>query len=89
MSLNTFDRAKVAQQFVPANQRPCCRNCKQAKESIADRSPTFDTSSWRCMRGGFFVTALATCSQHEPRNQPTKTNPPLITPGAWKPPLNG
>ena len=75
MSLNTFDWAKQRQQFVPANQRPCCRNCKQVKESIADRSPPFDTSSWRCMRGGFFVTALATCREHEPRTATTPGAP--------------
>ena len=57
--------SKAAQGFVPANARPSCRNCKHGKQEFADRAPPFDTASWRCNKGGFFTTALATCSLHE------------------------
>jgi hypothetical protein len=85
MSLNTFDRAKAAQQFVPVDGRPGCGNCEfRSKYISSDFAPA--QRSLQCMKGGFFVSALAICSEHEPRLQPI---PPLITPGAWKPPFNG
>ena len=62
MSRNTFDRAKLAQQFVPANKRPSCRNCFHASETVAVGGAPL----WQCMKGGFFTTALATCAQHQP-----------------------
>ena len=52
--MNTFDLAKQRQHFEPALSRPACRMCVHA----LGQSPA---SGYRCMRGGFFVTAYAIC----------------------------
>lgn len=59
--------SKAAQHFVPANQRPACKNCKFGSEQRADRMPPYDTATWRCTKGGFYVTALSICNDHIPK----------------------
>lgn len=54
MSLNTFERAKVRQNFKQASTRPCCQQCEHCH-------PLKPDSGFRCMKGGFFVTAYAVC----------------------------
>ena len=58
--------ARLVQGFLSATARPRCGNCKHGHEQIAERSPPFDTRTWRCRRGGFTVTAGAICNKHEP-----------------------
>lgn len=58
MSLNTFDRAKMAQGFQPALARPRCMNCH-------NRSTAPVNGGYQCMKGGFFVTAWAVCNAHQ------------------------
>ena len=58
-------RAKALQGFVPALQRPCCRNCYHVEE----RKPTGaanDCWSLHCTKGHFGVTAWSVCAQHQP-----------------------
>ena len=58
MTLNTFDRAKLNQKFQPALARTACRQCTHASGQSV-------TSGYRCMKGGFFVTAYAICDLFE------------------------
>lgn len=58
MSLNTFDRAKIAQKFQPAAGRPACKNCQHA-------STRGLISGVQCMKGGFFATAYSICDAYE------------------------
>jgi hypothetical protein len=74
MSLNTFDRAKLKQHFQPAMARPACRSCIQASGAL-------QPSGYRCMKGGFFVTAYAICDAFERKPSPDQQLSPLITPG--------
>lgn len=72
--MSSAETARRVQGFMSATARPRCGNCKFAHEDIADRSPPFDTRTWRCRRGGFTVTAGAICNKHEPdrfRGTPT------------------
>ena len=57
---------KATQGFMPANQRPACRNCKHGNEQSQDRSDKFSLS---CKKGGFYVTALAVCDEHQPKRE--------------------
>ncbi len=68
--LSTFDLAKQRQQFVRSSDRAGCSNCRHGKESVVERMPPWDKSSWRCMKGGFFVTAFAICGEHDPLRAP-------------------
>lgn len=62
MSATPAVRAMARQQFVPAMQRPACRNCTQALEvNAAGSSPR-----WQCRKGGFMTTAMAWCDSYEP-----------------------
>lgn len=65
--------SKAAQGFVQASARPSCCNCKHGDQQFSGRMPPYDTSSWRCKKGGFYVTARAICNAHEP----ARTSPPL------------
>lgn len=71
--MSTADTARQVQGFLSATSRPRCGNCKHGKETIAERMPPFDTRSWRCIRGGFSVTAGAICAKHEPDFQTGQT----------------
>ena len=71
MRFSTFDQAKQRQQFVRAGERANCSGCRHSKLSIAERTPDGSMSGWRCTKGGFFVTAFAICSEHEPVKAPT------------------
>jgi hypothetical protein len=62
----TIDAMKQSMGVQVASARPACRNCKHGREEIADRSPPFDTRSWKCKKGGFRTTAMATCNEHQP-----------------------
>ncbi|MDP3165154.1 MAG: hypothetical protein Q8N06_06825 [Hydrogenophaga sp.] len=73
MSLNTFDRAKAAQGFVPAGARPSCSNCLRVEKHEAQWRGQ-GGMSWRCMKGGFYVNALAICNEHKPATQVRDTN---------------
>jgi len=63
--MSTIKVAMSLQGFVAANKRPACRNCISGDEQRADRSPPFDTVSWYCRKGGFYVTAQAVCKQYQ------------------------
>lgn len=74
MSFNTFDLAKVAQNFVPAGARPACSNCTLVRKDAANNKG-FDGPSWRCGKGGFYTSAMAICAEHKPvaQERDTKT----------------
>lgn len=56
--------SKAAQRFVPANQRHACKSCNFGSEQRADRMPPYDTVTWRCTKGGFYVTAMSICNDY-------------------------
>jgi hypothetical protein len=62
----TIDAMKRSMVFQSATVRPACRNCKHGHEEIAERMPPYDTRSWKCKKGGFRTTAMATCNEHQP-----------------------
>jgi hypothetical protein len=62
----TIDAMKQSMGFQSATFRPSCRNCKHGHEEIAERMPPYDTRSWKCKKGGFRTTAMATCNEHQP-----------------------
>lgn len=70
MRFSTFDLAKQRQQFVRAGDRANCSGCRHSKLSIAERTPDGSVSGWRCMKGGFLVTAFAVCGEHQPLGMP-------------------
>jgi len=70
-------RAKALQGFVPALQRPGCRNCGHVEE----REPTNaanDLWALRCAKGGFGVTAFAICTHHKTKEESREPKQPLV-----------
>lgn len=72
--MSSVQVTKFAIGYQAANQRPACMNCKHGEELRADRMPPFDTSSWQCVRFGFFTIAMATCFQHHAKYPSTQGN---------------
>jgi hypothetical protein len=64
----TIQTTKLSMGFQSAGSRPACRNCRHGQEEIAERMPPYDTSSWKCKKGGFRATAMAVCNEHEPES---------------------
>lgn len=56
--MSTIAVAKIGMGYQPATQRPSCCNCKHGNTG-AEHPPR-----WRCTKGGFLTTAMATCNQH-------------------------
>ena len=54
--------AKRAQNFMPAFDRPACRNCAHA---TAHARVDSTTSNYRCAVGSFMTTAMAVCERHQ------------------------
>lgn len=65
MSLNTFDRAKAAQNFLGASQRPACRMCAHRSAGTAQGEGRF-----QCMKGGFFVSSYSICDAYQAKPMP-------------------
>lgn len=63
--------AKSSMGFTPAKSRPGCCNCIHVKRDYQDRMPPYDTASWTCKKGGFYVTAQAICKKHETKTPTT------------------
>lgn len=63
MSLDTFARAKLTQNYQPANARPACIRCAHRSNKTAG------LGGWQCMKGGFYVTTFGVCSAYAPRPQ--------------------
>lgn len=53
--------AKRAQNFMPALDRPACRNCTHA---TAHARVDSSTSNYRCSVGSFMTSAMAVCERH-------------------------
>jgi hypothetical protein len=64
----TIEAMKQSMGFQFATLRPACKNCKHGHEEIAERMPPYDTRSWKCKKGGFRTTAMATCNEHTPES---------------------
>lgn len=52
----------AAQGYLRANQRASCGNCMHGQERTETLAPR-----WWCALGGFWVSALAACDKHVPR----------------------
>ncbi|MDO8776580.1 MAG: hypothetical protein Q7K57_49280 [Burkholderiaceae bacterium] len=64
--MSTIQVAQRVMVYRSANERTSCKNCYHVDESFADRSPPWNTKTWRCKKGGFSTTAMAICEQHQP-----------------------
>lgn len=65
MSLNTFDRAKLAQKFQPSSQRPACLVCANRSAEPVSRSQR--ECRFQCLKGGFFVDSYSVCAAYQAR----------------------
>lgn len=54
-------KAKRAQNYMRAVDRPACRNCTQAQAFAREDA---QTSNYKCLTGSFMTTAMAVCEQH-------------------------
>lgn len=57
----TYKKASMG--YLNANQRPCCRNCANSRQSTQSMAGN-DLYPWRCVLGGFGVTVQAVCNHH-------------------------
>ena len=60
--LTSIDRAKAAHNFMPAMQRPACRNRQQVQEM--HQASMREGARLQCRSGKFMVTAMAVCERH-------------------------
>ena len=70
--MSSIQVAKLGMGFLSANQRHACKNCRHGEERRADRMPPYDTATWYCKKGGFMVSAMAACDQHQAPKEVTE-----------------
>lgn len=76
--MGTIKTAKSAMGFVPTQERTDnCGHFVHFDTSYPDRMPPYDKPSFRCRKGGFYVSKLAVCGQHEIKK--TQTDPLDLT----------
>lgn len=63
--MSTILVKKNSMGFRSASQRRACKNCINGLRMPSPDVPTDVT--WRCEKGGFLVSAMAVCNQHEAR----------------------
>ncbi len=71
------DRAKARVGFIHAFQRPSCKNCAHVTYDIPTGARG-DCWSLRCQIGGFGVTSMSCCNQHEPKEVRRAIPKPLV-----------
>lgn len=64
--MSTIAVVKIAMGYRSSDQRPSCSNCLHASTG------TEHPPRWRCQKGSFFTTAMATCSAHALKALPTE-----------------
>ena len=65
--MGSIQSRKMAVNFLTVGQRPGCRTCQHGQPVYVDRMPPYDNAGMECKRYGFKVTAMAICSQHQPK----------------------
>lgn len=65
----SIESTQIAMGYQSAQQRISCNNCTFAQERRAERMPIFGSITWYCKKGGFGVTAMATCAKYQATTQ--------------------